>query len=106
MKAASENLTPVTLELGGKSPAIIDDDINLETAVERVIYGKTLNSGQICVSPDYVLIQKSKMKPFAELFKKKFKELYSDETKDYTSVINEGHYQRIVKWLEEARLQV
>ena len=59
MKAAAENLTPVTLELGGKSPVIVDETANLKVAAERIIWGKTLNAGQTCVAPDYLLVHES-----------------------------------------------
>lgn len=62
MKSAAENLTPLTLELGGKSPVIVADDVDIEMAVERIIYGKSLNNGQVCVAPDYVLLPEAKSK--------------------------------------------
>ena len=68
MRAAADNLTPVTLELGGKSPVIIADDMPIETAVERIIYGKCLNAGQICVAPDYIFCPKEKIADFISAY--------------------------------------
>nr|WP_268967866.1 aldehyde dehydrogenase family protein [Veronia nyctiphanis] len=73
MRAAAENLTPVTLELGGKSPAIIAPDMDIDTAVNRLIYGKCMNAGQICIAPDYVLCPEDKIDTFVEAYKKRFK---------------------------------
>ncbi|WP_095497384.1 coniferyl aldehyde dehydrogenase [Paraferrimonas haliotis] len=105
MRAAANNLTPVTLELGGKSPAIIAPDIDLETAVKRLIFGKCMNSGQICVSPDYVLIPKEKVQMFIDLYCRKFRAMYPDflNNKDYTHVVNERQFSRIQSWLDDAR---
>jgi coniferyl-aldehyde dehydrogenase len=77
MKAAAENLVPVTLELGGKSPAIIDDAINISTAVSRLIFGKTLNSGQTCVAPDYILCPKDKCEQLISELKTRYRSMYA-----------------------------
>ncbi|EQC42950.1 aldehyde dehydrogenase (NAD) family protein [Bacteriovorax sp. BSW11_IV] len=103
MKACSENLTPVTLELGGKSPVIIDDKIDMEMAVERVIFGKSLNAGQICVAPDYILIPENRVTDFCDTYKKQFLSMYKKLDNDFTHIINEGHYERISKWKDEAK---
>ncbi|ABZ77975.1 aldehyde dehydrogenase [Shewanella halifaxensis HAW-EB4] len=105
MRAAADNLTPVTLELGGKSPVIIADDIDMATAVERMIYGKCLNAGQICVAPDYVLLPRAKVDSFIQAYKKKFSRMYGkvSDNKDYGSVINQRQFDRIMHVLEDAK---
>ncbi|MGH9035624.1 MAG: coniferyl aldehyde dehydrogenase [Acidimicrobiia bacterium] len=105
MKAAAENLTPVTLELGGKSPAIVDQGYPLERAAERIVWGKLLNSGQICIAPDYVLVPEGRQKEFADLAGAAARRLYPKlaGNPDYTSVVNDAHYQRLCGWVDEAR---
>lgn len=105
MRAAAENLTPVTLELGGKSPAIVGPDVEIDNAVERMSFGKCLNAGQICVAPDYVLVPRDKVDAFTESYQKRFAAMYPDgvNSKDYTSVINLRQYERLQSWLEDAR---
>ncbi|MDB1123529.1 coniferyl aldehyde dehydrogenase [Vibrio algarum] len=104
MRAAADNLTPVTLELGGKSPVIIGEDMPIETAVERLIYGKCLNAGQICVSPDYTLCPKNKVDEFIAAYRAKFQQLYPDfeNNKDYSQIINTRQAERIESVLEDA----
>ncbi|WP_028109201.1 coniferyl aldehyde dehydrogenase [Ferrimonas futtsuensis] len=104
MRAAADNLTPVTLELGGKSPTIVGPDMDPDTAAERMIFGKCLNAGQICVAPDYVLVPRDKLTAFAEAYQRRFQRLYPKgvDSPDYTSVINERQYQRLTAWLEDA----
>ncbi|WP_036829981.1 aldehyde dehydrogenase family protein, partial [Photobacterium sanctipauli] len=104
MRAAADNLTPVTLELGGKSPVLIADDIAMELAVERLIFGKCMNAGQICVAPDYILVPEGKEQAFISEFKRQFNRLYPQgvNSPDFTSVINTRQYQRLTSWLEEA----
>ena len=104
MKAAAENLTPITLELGGKSPVIITDDIEIETAVERLIYGKCLNAGQICVSPDYVLCPNEKVDEFVECYKTKFKKMYHKVANNnkYGSIINRAQFERLTGLINDA----
>ncbi|ABV88672.1 coniferyl aldehyde dehydrogenase [Shewanella pealeana] len=104
MRAAADNLTPVTLELGGKSPVIVADDIDMDTAVERMIYGKCLNAGQICVAPDYVLVPRAKLDSFIQAYKKKFINMYGNvsDNKDYGSVINQRQFDRIMHVLDDA----
>ncbi|WP_444996455.1 coniferyl aldehyde dehydrogenase [Aliikangiella sp. IMCC44359] len=104
MVSAANNLTPVTLELGGKSPAIIAPDIKISFAVERLLYGKCLNSGQHCVAPDYILCPENKLTELISEMKKQFNVLYPEMSNgDYTSIINDEQYQRIVKLLEDAQ---
>ncbi|WP_076410289.1 coniferyl aldehyde dehydrogenase [Shewanella sp. UCD-KL12] len=105
MRAAAANLTPVTLELGGKSPVVIAPDMPIETAVERMIYGKCLNSGQICVAPDYVLVPKEKQAEFIAAYKKKFNAMYGQvsDNKDYGAIINQRQFDRLNGVLEDAK---
>lgn len=105
MRAAADNLTPVTLELGGKSPVIIADDMPLETAVERMIYGKCLNAGQICVAPDYVLLPKGKTDAFKQAFAQQFNAMYGQiaNNPDYGAIINQRQFDRIITVLDDAR---
>ena len=104
MKAAADNLTPVTLELGGKSPVIVADDIAIDTAVERLIYGKCLNAGQICVSPDYVLCPNDKVDDFVSAYQSKFKSMYQkvENNTDYGAIINERQFTRLKGLLTDA----
>ena len=103
-KAAAQNLTPVTLELGGKSPTIIDDSANMDLAVPRIVNGKTLNAGQTCVAPDYVLMPKAKIDDFSEALISKAEAFYPAfaGNKDYTSIIADSHYARLQTLLEDA----
>jgi coniferyl-aldehyde dehydrogenase len=105
MRAAAENLTPVTLELGGKSPVIIDDEINIKTAVSRLLIGKTLNAGQICVAPDYVLLPKDKIEEFKKHFIQEFNRAYPEglEDKNFSSIINVKQFLRLKGYLEDAK---
>src|SRR5690606_24785945 len=106
MKAASEHLTSVTLELGGKSPTIIDDSANLETAVKRIIYGKFTNAGQTCIAPDYVLLKADLKAEFTALFKSKISEFYSEDAESsdsYSRIVNPKHFGRLVSYIEEAK---
>jgi coniferyl-aldehyde dehydrogenase len=105
MQAAAENLTPVTLELGGKSPCILGEDASLPTAVESIVYGKLLNAGQTCIAPDYVLIPEQKLEEFVGLTTQTVQKFYPTlaANPDYTSIINERHYQRITQYVAEAK---
>jgi coniferyl-aldehyde dehydrogenase len=105
MRAASENLVPVTLELGGKSPVIISKNTNFDMSVKRVMAGKTMNAGQICLAPDYVFVPKDKKEDFISQSKKTVSEMYPSlkDNPDYTSVINQRHYDRLQGYVEEAK---
>lgn len=105
MRAAADNLTPVTLELGGKSPVIISQDMDIDIAVERLIYGKCLNAGQICVSPDYVLVPKAKQQAFIAAYQAKFNQLYPDfnHNDDYSYIINQRQFERLISVLDDAK---
>jgi aldehyde dehydrogenase (NAD+) len=105
MKAASEHLTSVTLELGGKSPTIIDDTANLTKSVRRIVWGKLLNKGQICVSPDYLLVHASVYGAFLEEARKAIQEFYGDSpatSKDYARIVDKRHFQRLERQLDQA----
>lgn len=104
MRAAADNLTPVTLELGGKSPVIIAPDMPLDTAVERMIYGKCLNAGQICVAPDYVLLPKGQSQAFVQAFINRFKQMYGEigQNPDYGAIINQRQFDRLQAVLQDA----
>ncbi len=103
--AAAKNLTPVTLELGGKSPAIIDDSADIEKATNPIAYGKMLNAGQTCVAPDYVLTPMNKLDATADAIAAAARMLYPeiDTTADYTSIISDRHFARLKAMVEEAR---
>jgi aldehyde dehydrogenase (NAD+) len=98
LKAAAEHLTPVTLELGGKSPVIIDKSAKIQTAIERVSAAKWLNVGQICVAPDYVLVHKDREQEFVEGMKKKISKAFGEDPKaspHFGRIINGNHVRRI-----------
>ncbi len=105
MRAAAENLTPVTLELGGKSPCIIGESAALPDAVESILYGKLLNAGQSCIAPDYVFVPAAIRDEFIRLAGQVVRKMYPSFTtnNDYTCVLNEHHYRRIIRYIEEAR---
>jgi coniferyl-aldehyde dehydrogenase len=105
MAAAAKNLTPVTLELGGKSPTIIDDEIDINDAVCRFILGKTLNAGQTCVAPDYILCPKGRVDELKNSISKQFNKMYPSvaNNKDYGAIINDMQLQRLTHWLEDAQ---
>jgi coniferyl-aldehyde dehydrogenase len=105
MLAAAANLTPVTLELGGKSPTIIADDASLERVIPQILFGKLANSGQTCVAPDYVLLPRGKEKAFVEIAKETVKRFYPslEQNADYTCVVNERQAQRLRHYIENAR---
>lgn len=104
MKAAAENLTPVTLELGGKSPVIIEKTANIKEAARRIAWGKLMNAGQTCVAPDYVLVDESRKQQFLTEMKTAFSHLYGKEIKknpDFGRIVNERHMERLQKILEQ-----
>ncbi|WP_201526706.1 coniferyl aldehyde dehydrogenase [Psychrobacter frigidicola] len=103
MAAAAPSLTPVTLELGGKSPVIVTHDVNLESMVNRVMMGKTLNAGQTCIAPDYVLIPRQYHERFISLAKEWMQEHYPniDNNQDYTHIINHAQFKRVQGYLQD-----
>lgn len=104
MRSAAENLTPVTLELGGKSPTILCDDFDVEEAASRILYAKFLNAGQTCLAPDYLLVSEARRDAFVEAAKRILPKRYPDTNQpSYTSVIDEKSYKRLRATLEDAR---
>ena len=105
MAAASRNLVPVTLELGGKSPVIISRSADIDKSMDRIMVGKTLNAGQICLAPDYLLVPEEKLHEVVDAAQTAVARMYPTllENEQYTSVINDRHYQRLTGYLEEAR---
>jgi len=102
MKAAAEHLTPVTLELGGKSPCIVDDSVDLEVAAHRIAWGKWLNAGQTCIAPDYVLVSADRRDALVTELGKVVEEFYGDDprgTKDFGRVVNQAQHERLVGYL-------
>ena len=107
LRAASENLTPVSLELGGKSPCIIDETANIELAAKRIVFGKFLNCGQTCVAPDYIYCHESVKDKFIEELKKQIEIQYSKnplENSNYGKIINEKHFVRLCNLIEEDKI--
>ena len=104
MRAAAQQLTPVTLELGGKSPVIIADDIPLADIIERLVFAKSFNAGQTCVAPDYLLVPREKMDALLDAYVETFQRLYPtlNNNPDVTSIIHQRHYQRLEDWLRDA----
>jgi coniferyl-aldehyde dehydrogenase len=96
-EAAGRNLTPITLELGGKSPAIVDRSADLGEAAERISYGKLLNAGQTCIAPDYALVPEASVQDFASKLEGNMRRMFGTDpdNKDYTSIVSDRHYQRL-----------
>ena len=105
MRAAADTLKPVTMELGGKSPAIIAPDYPLEKAAARILTGKCLNAGQTCIAPDYVFVPAGQEEAFCLAARRIVAKSYPDiaRNSDYTSIVNERHYQRLSGYLEDAK---
>lgn len=105
MEAASKHLTPVTLELGGKSPVIVDETANIKLAAKRIAFGKVINAGQTCVEPDYLFIHETKKEEFVEEFKKALKEFFPDgDMSDMCTIISDKHYARVKKLMEGEKI--
>ena len=104
MNAASKNLVPCTLELGGKSPVVIGKTADLKISAKRIMFGKTMNAGQICLAPDYVVVHKDQKDEFIKETKDAVSEYFPDlkNNDDYTSIINEKHYDRLQELLDDA----
>lgn len=106
MRSAAENLTPVTLELGGKSPALVTRHYPIADAAKRILHGKATNSGQICVAPDYALVPQESIQEFVEQCKSNFTQMFGSsilKNRDYTSIINDRHLKRIQDILLDAK---
>jgi aldehyde dehydrogenase (NAD+) len=109
MAAAAKNLTPVTLELGGKSPCIVNYNANLKYAAKRIVWGKFLNAGQTCVAPDYLLVHKKIKEELLKNVIETVKEFYGDEpsiSNFYSKIINERHFDRLISLLDEGKVLV
>ena len=105
MEAASKNLVPITLELGGKSPAIIGENADLKKASDRIWNGKLMNAGQTCIAPDYVFVEEKLLGDWMEASISSISTMYPSifDNDDYTSIVNEGHFQRLESYLEDAK---
>ena len=104
MSAAAKNLTPVILELGGKSPCIIDKDADITRAAKRLAWGKTLNSGQTCIAPDYIIIHKDVKKAFVKAFGEAVKDLHGEDIKadkHYVRMVNDRAFERVSSYLKD-----
>ena len=107
MRRAAEHLTPVTLELGGKSPCIVDKSANIQLAAKRIAFGKFLNCGQTCVAPDYVAVHSSVKEKFLEELKRQIKAQYGEyplKNADYGKIITQKHYERICRLIDEKKV--
>ena len=104
MAAASKNLVPVTLELGGKSPTVISETADLREAIERIMVGKMLNAGQVCIAPDYVMLPEGKMDEAVAIAREVVAEMYPTllNNEQYTAMLNERHFQRMQKNIDDA----
>ena len=107
MNAAAKNLTPVVLELGGKSPCIIDKDADIKVSAKRLAWGKTLNAGQTCIAPDYLLIHRSKIEQFVSEFAKAIRELHGNDIKQsrhYVRLVNDKAFERVKGYINDGRV--
>ena len=109
MSAAAKNLTPVTLELGGKSPCIVHEDAKLDVTVNRIVRGKFLNAGQTCIAPDYVLVHKSVKEAFLSKLKDRIISVYGEDASaspDFGRIVSDNHFQRISGLIEQEKVLV
>jgi aldehyde dehydrogenase (NAD+) len=109
MQAAAKHLTPVTLELGGKSPCIIDKSADIDVAVKRIAWGKFYNAGQTCVAPDYLLVHDSVYEPVLKRLAATIREFYGHEPKksaDFARIVNERHHRRLMKLMKSGEVVV
>lgn len=107
MEAASKHLTPVTLELGGKSPCIIHEDANIKVAAKRIAWGKFMNAGQTCIAPDYLYVHKKIKTEFLNQLKVSIKELYGDtplKNDSFTKIVSERHFKRLETFLQDSSI--
>jgi len=104
---AAINLTPTTLELGGKNPCIVDETANLKVASKRIVFGKFLNCGQTCIAPDFILVHESVKKDFTEKIIERIKRIYNEDvenSENYSRIINKKHFSRLIKLLEKDKI--
>lgn len=109
METAAKQLTPVTLELGGKSPCIVHHDANLKLAAKRIAWGKFLNAGQTCIAPDHIYIHHSVKAQFIDYIKESIREMYGAHplsNADYCRIVNEQHYNRLIGYLKEGEIAI
>ncbi len=109
MKAAAEHLTPVTLELGGKSPTFVFNDANIKIAAKRLVWAKFLNGGQTCIAPDYILAEKGVKEKLISEIKKQISEIHGDnpqQSEAYVRIINPRHYKRIVQLIDNTKVVI
>ncbi len=109
MRAASEHLTPVTLELGGKSPCVIDRDADLKHAARRLVWGKCINSGQSCIAPDYVLVSPEQRDELVAAIDSELQDMYGDDrlgSADYANIINQRHFERVRQYLDSGTVAI
>ncbi|NFD57555.1 aldehyde dehydrogenase [Clostridium botulinum] len=107
MRAAAEHLTPITLELGGKSPCIVDKDANIDLAARRIAWGKFLNAGQTCVAPDYLVVHRNIKEKLISSIENYIVEFFGEntfESEDYPRIINERHFKRLEGYLKEGKI--
>lgn len=107
MQAAAKNLTPVILELGGKSPCIVDKDANIDIAARRIAWGKTLNAGQTCIAPDYLLIHKSRKEAFVQAFRKELQRLHGNDARQsrhYVRMVSDNAFKRVSGYLQDGKV--
>lgn len=109
MEAAARHLTPVTLELGGKSPCIVHSDVNMKIAVNRIVYGKFINAGQTCIAPDYVLVHQSRKEEFLQRIRQRIIKIYGEDASmspDFGRIVNAQHHRRIVELIDQNKVVV
>jgi len=109
MAAAAQHLTPVTLELGGKSPCLVDRDIDLATTARRIVWGKFANAGQTCIAPDYLLVDRAIQAPLLAAMQRCLRDFYGDDpaqSPDYARIINDRHFQRLTALLQDGHIVV
>ena len=107
MEAAAKNLTPLTLELGGKSPCIVCSDADMDLAAKRITWGKLINSGQTCIAPDYLLVQRDKKDILIRKIIDTIREFYGESpltSDDYGKIINKDHFERLIAYLDEGKI--
>ena len=107
MSAAAKQLTPVTLELGGKSPCVVHRDADLDMAVRRIVYGKFLNAGQTCIAPDYVVVHRDIRQDFLQRLEKRLHQLYGNDARqspDYARIVDQKHLQRLLSLLDKDKV--
>ncbi len=107
MQAAAKHLTPVTLELGGKSPCIVDESADLDVTASRLVWGKFFNAGQVCVAPDYLLVQENVVEPLLAKLKTVLKEQFGADAKqspDYGRIVNQVHFERLLSLMDTSKI--